>query len=167
MEWVLPYGLALTLIAWKARHILTFRQWCVLAAISALWAITLIIQITIPGRMPEWAFGILHFLAGVLLLVTAQKNKWQYVVTSWYIPMMVTHIVFSIVKPEVIGVVTLEQYKAFFSYFVISNILTWAQLLTFGIWLIADHGHIRINWVSRYSGSSLRLSRGSSRKQSS
>lgn len=155
MIWVAAYAVALGLISYKSLSLQTFRQRFVFAVIVVLWIVTLIIQVSIPGTTPEWIFGVLHFLAGVSMLVTAGKSKWQYVVASWYIPMMVTHIVFSIVKPEIVGTMTPEQFEAFYAYFVISTILTWAQLLTFGIWLIADYGHINIKFVPRYSRGSI------------
>jgi len=150
MTWVITYGVVLLAIVFVAYAVGTIRQRTLASLIFILWGATLFVQIATPLMMPEWAFALGQFIVGTIMLLTASKNKWQLALASWYIPMMAMHVIYSLVEPKV--------YETNYSYWLSLTILGWAQLLTFGLWLVLDYGNYITDPIHRYFARRSRIS---------
>jgi len=143
-RWAVSYGLAVLSLVVVAHCRDSDRQKSVSSAICLLWILNILYTEITKDRTPVMFFATGHFVFGMLVLISAGKNKWQHGVGGWFILMTIAHIAYWWHEPKV--------YATHYMYWQILTALVWGQLLHVGFWFFQTDRYGRARDLSGDSG---------------
>jgi len=146
-RWAISYGLAVLSLVMLTHCRNNVRQKSVSSAICLLWILNILYTEITKDRTPVIFFATGHFVFGMLILISAGKNKWQRGIGAWFILMTIVHISYWLYEPKMYG----TQYM----YWLSLTACAWGQLFHVGFWYFQTDWYGRTRSLSGNAGLSV------------